>query len=89
MIDLAAVSAIERAIGPAWSSVSASGRIPPIGTRPCVGLIELMPHIAAGMRTDPAVSVPVVTGTIRAASAAADPPLDPPAERSSAHGLPT
>jgi hypothetical protein len=52
-------------------------------------LIELILHIAAGMRTDPAVSVPVVAGTIRAASAAAEPPLDPPAERSSAQGLPT
>ena len=82
-------SASERAIGPAWSSVTASGTIPAIGTRPCVGLIALMPDIAAGMRTDPAVSVPVAAGTIRAASAAADPPLDPPAERARSHGLPT
>ena len=82
-------SASERAIGPAWSSVTASGTIPPIGTRPWVGLIALMPDIAAGMRTEPAVSVPVATGTIRAASAAADPPLDPPADRARSHGLPT
>ena len=41
------------------------------------------------MRSDPAVSVPVAAGVIRAASAAAEPPLEPPAVRSSAHGLPT
>ena len=41
------------------------------------------------MRSEPAVSVPVAAGTMRAASAAAEPPLEPPAERSSAHGLPT
>ena len=35
------------------------------------------------------MSVPTAAGTMRAASAAADPPLDPPAVRSSAHGLPT
>ena len=41
------------------------------------------------MRSEPAVSVPVAAGTMRAARAAAEPPLEPPAERSSAHGLPT
>jgi hypothetical protein len=84
-----AQSASERAIGPAWSSVAAIGTMPPIGTRPWVALIELTPDSEAGMRSDPAVSVPVAAGTMRAASAAAEPPLDPPAERSSAHGLPT
>ncbi len=41
------------------------------------------------MRSDPAVSVPVASGTSSPASAAADPPLDPPGVRSSDHGLPT
>ena len=41
------------------------------------------------MRSDPHVSLPSAAGTRPAASAAADPPLDPPAARSSAHGLPT
>jgi hypothetical protein len=54
-----------------------------------VGLIDETPESAAGIRSDPAVSVPMAAGTMRAASAAADPPLDPPAIRSSAHGLPT
>ena len=54
-----------------------------------MGLIVDVPQIADGMRSEPAVSVPVAAGTIRAASAAAEPPLEPPADRSSAHGLPT
>ena len=39
------------------------------------------------MRIDPPVSVPVVKGTIPAASAAAEPPLDPPATRSVSAGI--
>src|SRR3954468_5668449 len=62
--------------------------IPPIGTRPWVGLIELMPAIAAGIRTEPAVSVPVAAGTMRAASAAAEPPLQAPADRGGARPPP-
>ena len=49
----------------------------------------LVPHSAEGIRSDPSVSVPSAAGTIPAASAAAEPPLEPPAERSGAHGLPT
>ena len=82
-------SATVRAIGPAWSSVGPSGTIPRIGTRPRDGLIVEVPQSADGMRSEPAVSVPVAAGVIRAASAAAEPPLEPPAERSSAQGLPT
>ena len=58
-------------------------------TSPRVGLIVDVPHSAEGMRSEPAVSVPVAAGTCREASAAPEPPLEPPAERSSAHGLPT
>ena len=36
---------------------------------------------------DPPVSDPSASGAIRAATAAADPPLDPPGVRSSAHGF--
>src|SRR5438093_12360190 len=46
-----------------------------------------MPHIAAGCRTDPPVSEPNASGAMRAATAAADPPLDPPGVRSRAQGL--
>jgi enoyl-[acyl-carrier protein] reductase II len=56
---------------------------------PRVGLIVDVPHSAEGMRSEPAVSVPVAAGTWLDASAAPEPPLEPPAERSSDQGLPT
>ena len=40
-----------------------------------------MPHSAAGMRTEPPVSVPRPAGTMRAATAAAVPPDEPPGMR--------
>ena len=45
------------------------------------------PHIAAGLRIEVAVSVPRAAGTIRAASAAADPPELPPGPRIVSHGF--
>src|SRR5690606_29518225 len=57
------------------------------GTTPGPGLIPNSPHAAAGMRTEPSPSLPWATGTILAATAAALPPDEPPALRSSAHGL--
>src|SRR5687767_6405314 len=56
-------------------------------TRPYVGLSPTMPHHAAGPRIDPPVSLPVAPGHRNAATAAPDPPLEPPGERSSAHGF--
>jgi hypothetical protein len=70
-------------------TLTASGTTPASETSPRVGLIADVPESAEGIRRKPAVSVPVATGTIRAASAAAEPPLEPPADRSSAHGFPT
>ncbi len=46
-----------------------------------------MPHMAAGWRMEPPVSEPNASGTMRAATAAAEPPLEPPGVRSSAHGF--
>src|SRR5688572_32953626 len=48
-----------------------------------------MPQNAAGWRIDPPVSEPRARGTQPAATAAADPPLEPPGVRSVAHGLRT
>src|SRR5213596_3183860 len=48
-----------------------------------------MPQSAAGWRIEPPVSEPSASGTSRAATTAADPPLDPPGVRSAAHGLRT
>src|SRR5439155_17722333 len=56
-------------------------------TRPYVGLSPTMPQHAAGPRMEPPVSLPVAPGHRKAATAAPDPPLEPPGERSSAHGL--
>src|SRR5690242_20808713 len=42
---------------------------------------------SAGIRTDPAVSVPSAAVTMPAASAAAEPLEDPPVTRSGSHGL--
>ncbi len=52
--------------------------MPSSGIRPWVGLIVLVPQHAEGIRSDPQVSVPSAAGDIRAARAAALPPLEPP-----------
>ena len=44
-------------------------------------------EVTAGWRTEPPVSVPIATGAKRAATAAAEPPDDPPGTRSKSHGL--
>src|SRR5829696_6311033 len=46
-----------------------------------------IPHRLAGWRIDPPVSVPSDTGASHAATAAADPPDDPPGMRPRSHGL--
>src|SRR6185369_4450258 len=48
-----------------------------------------MPQNAAGWRIEPPVSVPVANGTMPAATAAAEPPDDPPGTRAASHGLRT
>ncbi len=55
--------------------------------RPLVGLRVTRPHNAAGHRNDPVASEPWATATAPAATAAADPPLDPPEERAASQGL--
>src|ERR687891_697947 len=46
-----------------------------------------MPQRAAGWRIDPPVSVPIAHGALPAATAAAEPPDDPPGTRSRSHGF--
>jgi hypothetical protein len=46
-----------------------------------------MPHSAAGWRIEPPVSVPIDHGALPAATAAADPPDEPPGTRAGSHGL--
>ncbi|OAG65316.1 hypothetical protein BIM11_6232 [Burkholderia pseudomallei] len=76
-----------RAIGPAVSCVCDTGTIPSRLTRPSVGFRPTQPLIAAGDTIEPSVSVPTETATSPAATAAAEPELDPLVVRSSAYGL--
>ncbi len=65
----------------------ASARTGPTVIRPWLGLSPTSPQHDAGMRMLPPPSEAWANGTIPTATAAAAPPLDPPAVRSSAHGL--
>lgn len=70
-----------RAAAGAEPGRSGEGRRPPVTFRPST------PHHAAGIRTDPAPSLPVASGTSPAATATAAPAEEPPGVRSVRHGL--
>ena len=53
-----------------------------------MGLRPKHPHIEAGIRIDPPVSEPRAIGATPAATAAPDPPLEPPVMCSGFHGFP-
>src|SRR5579863_9844364 len=55
--------------------------------RPGVGFNAQIPQKCAGTRTDPPPSLPTPPIEQPAAIAAASPPLDPPADRATSHGL--
>src|SRR5437868_3342978 len=55
--------------------------------RPNEGLRPITPQKLAGMRIEPAPSLPSASGTRPAAIAAAEPPLEPPGVQSRCHGL--
>ena len=57
------------------------------GIRSYVGLRPETPQNAAGMRTEPPVSVPSARAAAPVASATPEPPLEPPGTRSRSHGL--
>ena len=82
-----AASVTVRAIGPAVSWLWAIGMIPLRLTSPIVGFIPTRPHAAAGIRIEPPPSEPVAHGTRPAATAAAEPPEDPPGVRVKSQGL--
>ena len=63
---------------PAWSSVGANAITPPSGKRPKLGLKPAMPQKEAGRSTEPCVWLPMASGTMPAATAAAEPLDDPP-----------
>ena len=80
-------SATHPATTPGVSSEGASATPPARLIRPNVGLIPATPQKVAGMRTDPPVSLATAAGTMPEATAAADPPLEPPGTRPVFHGL--
>src|SRR5437588_11793148 len=77
------------AIGPKVSSDGLSGITPPMSTLPKAGLNPATPHSHAGMRIEPPVSLPIAQSHIPAATAAADPPQDPPATPAGPRGCRT
>ena len=86
---IAVHSATVRAMGPAWSQLGARGKQPSSETSAYVGLKPTIPQQAAGMRIEPPESVPSAASARPAASAAAEPPLEPPAIRPSRSGFGT
>ena len=71
-------SATARASGPTVSSEAATGCTPRFETAPYVGRIPDTPQSDAGSRTEPPVSVPIAARQRSAATAAPEPPLEPP-----------
>jgi hypothetical protein len=72
-------------IGPA--SANSENGPPGRSITPRVGLSAHRPQNAAGIRTDPAASVPIAMGPSPAATAAAGPALDPPGVKLGQPGL--
>src|SRR6185436_7643796 len=66
-----------------------SGKTPVVGISPYAGFNPTTPQAAAGIRMEPPVSVPMEAQLMPEATAAAEPPLDPPAERAMSCGLRT
>ena len=64
-----------------------SPRSGPWEVRPRLVFSPTRPHSLAGMRIEPPPSLACPTGTIPEATAAAEPPLEPPVDRVTSHGL--
>ena len=75
--------------GPTRSSDQLSASAPARLTRPYVGFTPTRPHCDAGIRIEPPVSDPIAPITAPAATAAPEPPLEPPGLRSRSHGFRT
>ena len=82
-----AQSETRRVIGPTWSQLQLRSSTPARETRPYVGFSPAMPHIDAGMRMLPPVSVPIAPTTQPAATAAPEPLEEPPVHRSRSQGF--
>ena len=76
------------AIGPSCEICSQAMLRLLLAINPGEGRNPTTPQNAAGFLTEPPVSEPVASGTMPVASATADPPDEPAAERSGSNGLP-
>src|SRR3954452_11160680 len=72
---------------PIWSSEDANATRPYRLTLPYVGFTPTTPQNAAGCLTEPPVSEPSAIGTSPAATAAAEPPDEPPGTRRTSTGF--
>src|SRR2546426_9126526 len=85
---MAAVSRTERVSTPSMASPPRNSPRPgPHEMRPREGFKPTSPHSLAGIRIDPPPSLACAAGTSPAATAAAEPPLEPPVERLVSHGV--
>src|SRR5450432_2848978 len=82
-----AASVTVRAMGPAVSWLREIGMIVLRLTSPTVGLIPTSEHVADGLTIEPLVSLPIAAAQKLAATAAAEPELEPDGVRSSAYGF--
>ena len=73
--------------GPTWSRLDAKATIPKRDTVPYVGRRPTRPQSAAGCLIEPPVSEPSAQGASPPATAAADPPEEPPGTRVGSHGF--
>src|SRR5918997_690258 len=82
-----ALSATRRGIGPQiaipWNGPTAGAA----GTRPRLAFNPNTPQQPAGIRIEPAPSEPIAAPARPAATAAAEPPEEPPGVRCGSHGL--
>ena len=85
--SMIARSVTVRASGPATSCVSESGITPVRLDRPRVARRPTRFWLAAGMRIDPHVSLPMPAAAKLAATAAPVPPLEPPGTRAQVVGI--
>src|SRR5208283_1384604 len=74
-------------IGPITSRLKDRYRRPPLPTLPNDGLNPTTPQSAAGILTEPPVSDPKAPAQKPAATAAAEPPLDPPGILEESYGF--
>src|SRR3989338_5067125 len=73
--------------GPIWSNDDAMATRPEREMAPYVGFMPTSPQKLAGWRTEPAVSEPKAPNALPMASAAAEPPEEPPGTRVSSYGF--